>query len=318
MRKTFIYKDLLSDDFAGTDIERKDLPPSFKYISKNLLWNAVSFIFYRLIATPLVFLFQKILYCQRIKNRKVLRNYRKEGYFIYANHTMTAGDAFTPTLVTFPKKAYILVSPDAFSLPIVKDVVKMLGGMPTPTKISEIKAFREAINTRAQKKNVLVIYPEAHIWPYYTKIRPFKDASFKYPAENNKPVFCFTNTFKKHFLFNFPVVTTYVDGPFFPDGKLSVKENQKYLREAVYQTMTQRSKKSTYGHCVYIDATEQSANQPPLGEQGLEGEFLHAQTQSAQRGEYCGERDFAKQNEQSRLNEKAVSEQDLQEQTQTN
>jgi len=258
MKKTYYYSDELNDDFAGTKIKRKELPIDYPYFSENPVRKFFEFVLYRGIVTPIVFLFQKIVFRERFKNRKILRKYRKGGYFIYANHTSSVSDAFTPALVTFPKKAYILVNPDAVSVPVVGKAVEMLGGVPLPTNRHGIKGFRDAVLKHAEKRHCIVIYPEAHIWPYYTKIRPFKDVSFRYPAEANKPVFCFTTTFQKRKFFNFPKETIYIDGPFFPNENLTPKENQKYLRDQVYNAMTERSKLSTYEHREYIKVSEVS------------------------------------------------------------
>jgi len=51
----------------------------------------------------------------------------------------------------------------------------------------------------------------------------------------------------------------YVDGPFFPDESKSVKENQKLLRDKVYDTMVLRSKNSTVEYVSYIKITDEAA-----------------------------------------------------------
>ena len=87
-----------------------------------------------------------------------------------------------------------------------------------------------------------MIYPEAHIWPFYTKIRNFPDSSFKYPVEYGTPVFCFTNVYKKRKFFKTPQMVTYIDGPFFADSSLSPRENRSFLRNMVFKAMCERSK----------------------------------------------------------------------------
>lgn len=252
MKRTYYYSDELNDDFAGTNIKRKDLPVDYPYFSRNPVRKFFSFVLYRLIVTPIVFLYQKIVFHETFKNKKVLKKYRKNGYFLYANHTSSVSDAFTPTLTTFPKKAYILVNPDGVSIPVIGRLAEMAGGVPLPTNRRGMRNFHDAVLEHARRKHCVVIYPEAHIWPYYTKIRPFKDVSFRYPAEADKPVFCFTTTFQKRKFLNFPKITVYVDGPFFPDKTLTPKENQKYLRDLVYDAMTERCKLSTYEHREYV------------------------------------------------------------------
>ena len=252
MKKTVYYKDEINDDFAGTNIKRKPLDTNHKYINDAPLWRFFSFVLYRIIATPVGTLFNKLTYRMRIVGRKKLKKFSDTGYFLYGNHTLIPGDAFTPTMVSFPKKAYIVVNPDATSLPILGKVVEMLGAMPVPDDLSNMRRFCEAIDNRVADNNAVVIYPEAHIWPYYTKIRPFKEVSFKYPAKAIKPVFCFTTVFKKGKIIPISKTTVYIDGPFFPDESLSCRENQQKLRAEVFSAMAKRSELSDVEKIKYI------------------------------------------------------------------
>lgn len=264
MKRVYYYSDELNDDFAGTKIRHKELPVDYDYFPKNPLRRVFGFLFYRVVATPIVFLYEKLIRREKIVNRKLLKKYGKNGYFLYANHTSAVDDAFTPTLVTFPKKAYILVNPDAVSIPVAGKLVELLGGVPLPTDRHGMRNFHSAVLSHAEKKHCVMIYPEAHIWPYYTKIRPFRDVSFRYPAETGQPVFCYTTTFRKRKFFRRPQETVYIDGPFWPDKALSVKENQKRLRDLVYETMQKRSELSTYEYASYIKVSPECGIRRPV------------------------------------------------------
>ena len=253
--KEYVYRDVLNDDFAGNNIKSRPLPDDYRYLPKTPLRRGWDFFLHHFLVTPLVFLFQKIVFHEHIVNRKVLRPYLKTGFYLYGNHTRSAGDAFTPHLVSFPRKAYILVNSDAVAIPVLRDVVASLGGVPLPDSRRNYRSFRDALK-KISENGCVCIYPEAHIWPYYTDIRPFRDGSFHYPAEYNKPVFCFTVTYKKRRFLRFPCTVVYVDGPFFPDPSLDVRQNRKLLRNRVYETMKMRSAESDYAHCRYIDRTE--------------------------------------------------------------
>ena len=138
------------------------------------------------------------------------------------------------------------------SIPVLGFLPETLGCLPLPTSRKGIPNFKQAISTLAKSEKVVTVYPEAHVWPYYTKIRPFKDVSFRYPAETGKPVFTFTVTYHKRKFFKTPKTVVYVDGPFFPDQKLTVKENQKRLRELAFNAMKERSELSTHQAILYI------------------------------------------------------------------
>ena len=101
------------------------------------------------------------------------------------------------------------------------------------------------------------IYPEAHIWPYYNRIRPFGADSFRYPVRYGCPVYCTTTTFQQKKLGKTPRVTVYVDGPFYPDKNLHPREQEKALRDTVYEIMCERAKNSTYSPIDYIRREDQ-------------------------------------------------------------
>ena len=128
----------------------------------------------------------------------------------------------------------------------------MLGAIPIPTEKNGMKNFLSSINKKIEKGYSITIFPEAHIWPYYTKIRPFKSTSFRYPVEMNVPTFCITNTYHQKGK-NKVKIVTYIDGPFFPDDNLtSIKEKKENLRNKVYEKMAERSQLSDYEHIKYI------------------------------------------------------------------
>ena len=237
--KTIYYSDELNDDFAGTNIKQKKLPDDFKYVHKGIFYRIGSFIL-TILAVPFLYLFLKVFYHQKFVNKKKLRKFRKTGYFIYANHTNGCLDAYIPQILAFPKKAYIVVNPDATSIFGIRTVVMMLGGLPLPTDLKSTTKYLDAIKQRIKQKSVIMIYPEAHIWPYYTDIRHFRYESFIYPARLNKPVFALTNVYVKRKHGKRPKVVSYIDGPFFIDPEECNNGNMVLFRDVVYDAMKKR------------------------------------------------------------------------------
>ena len=74
-RKTVYYHDPLHDDFAPTNgrIHPKQIGADFPYEHKGPLWNALAFVVYRMVMTPFLFLYCKLVFGLRIENRKALR-----------------------------------------------------------------------------------------------------------------------------------------------------------------------------------------------------------------------------------------------------
>ena len=251
-KKVIYYSDEKNDDFARLGIKRKPLGKNFEYVHSSIVWNTCSFVVYRLIAQPLVYIFVKVAHKQKFKNKKVLNKAKKTGAFIYANHTNMLLDAFVPNIVKMRRRGYILTGPDATSIPGLKNIVEMVGAIPLGTNLIENKEMIDCINLRLDNKALVTIYPEAHIWPYYTGIRDFSSSSFGYPCYSNKPVFAMTNCYQKKLIGKRPKVVTYVDGPFYPDQSLPMKERKEKLRNMCHEAMEKRAREnSTYSYITY-------------------------------------------------------------------
>lgn len=251
-RSTRYYSDELNDEFSGVVRNTIDIDQNFVYSPKNFLWHMAAFVLYRLIATPLAWAFMKLYFGFKIVNRKVLKNAKGKPFFLYANHTQIPADGFMPTIIAFPRGCSVVVNADNVSLPGTQNVMKMLGAFPLPNKLAGMRNFMAHMEKCVGNKKCIVIYPEAHIWPYFTGIRNFKADSFRFPCSYGAGTYCFTVTYRKRRFTSIPGITAYVDGPFFPDESLSKKEAVQNLRDRVYQTMLERSKNSNYEYIRYV------------------------------------------------------------------
>ena len=258
MKKINYYKDELKDSFTTPLENPRVIDENYKYIHKNIFYKIASFVAYRIIAVPLSYLYLKLKFHLTFKNKKVLKGYKKKGIYIYGNHTQQLADAFIPTHLTRPTKPYVIVHPDNVSLKVIGRAVPMLGALPLPDNIKATKNFLKAIEIINKKGSPIMIYPEAKIWPYYTKIRPFVSNSFKYPVKSNSPTFCITTTYHKRKNPNKVKLIVYVDGPFYPDSSLSLKEQEKDLRNKVYNQMVERAKTSDCELIQYVKIQEDS------------------------------------------------------------
>lgn len=257
-RQVIYYDDELNNEFSTAKIEAIPIDSNYIYDRPGFLKKLTHFFWYRVIATPIAFFYVRLVFHQKTVNRGVLKPYRKTGVFIYGNHTQPIGDAFIPSMLTFPQNVYLIVHPDNVSIPVLGKITPSLGAIPIPGDLKAFHNFFEAIGKRIAQKRAVVVYPEAHIWPYYTSIRPFKDTSFRYPVKLGTPVFSFTNTYQKRRFSKKPKIVTYVDGPFFADKTLTSKEQQSDLRNRVYEAMCKRSQKSEVVMIKYIKKGEKN------------------------------------------------------------
>ena len=246
------------DDPIQTEEQEKthnkvELEDDYVFITKNpfvKIYDAILYRGFKLFAR----FYAKFYLHMTIKNRKLLKKAKGQGYVIYANHTNPFHDAFSPAIVA-DRHIYTICSPANLHIPGIGKFLPHLGALPLGKNPEQKAEFNAAVDKRLNQKNCLVIYPEAHVWPYYTKIREFPsgDRSFKYPVRNGLPIFTMTTTYQKSKKKGQerPDMTVYIDGPFYPDANKTDDENRADLAEKAYESMVKYSKNSNYEYFQY-------------------------------------------------------------------
>lgn len=254
--KTVYYTDERSDEFSAPVIQAKVIDETYAYAPAGKWWRVKRFIAYRLIAMPVAFLYCKIGLRSSFRNLRVLREAEGKGCFVYGNHTQQIADAFLPNLALCPRQVYVIVHPDNVSMPVLGRVTPYLGALPLPSNLKAMRNFTAAIGQRVGEGACVMVYPEAHIWPYYTGIRDFPATSMKYPVELNAPSFALTTTYRSRRFSRRPRTVTYLDGPFYPDETLPRRQRAQELRERIHAVMVERSRESDCEYIRYVKKEE--------------------------------------------------------------
>ena len=252
------YYESETDDPIQTDEQEKGqevrLPEGYQFIPRNWFVRVYSAILFRLFW---IFgqWYERHYWQAKFYGREKLKQVRGSGYVLYANHTNAFHDVFGPAVVA-NRRIFTIISPVNLKVPGIGKFLPYIGALPLGKTSEEKKAFHEAADKRLKQGNCLVIYPEAHLWPYATKIRkyPAGDKSFVYASRNNLPIFTMTTTYhkrkdRKHG--DLPRMDVYVDGPFFPDTDKTEAENRAMLAKEAYESMVKYSKKNSYEYFEY-------------------------------------------------------------------
>lgn len=261
MKKTYqpeviYYKDELGDEFSRAVITPRAIDEKYRYRRDRGFGKLLCFFWYRMVAIPLATVYLKLKFRHKIIGREKLKLHAKEGVFVYGNHTQPTADALIPTFISYPRWAHVVVHPNNVSMPILGRITPYMGALPLPDGLAAARNFTRAVSSCIEDGRPVFIYPEAHIWPYYTGIRPFTDNSFAYPVRCGAPVYCFTNTYKKRRSPKRARIITYVDGPFYPDGGLSPAAARRRLRDEVLECMERRAALSDRVLVEYRSMTE--------------------------------------------------------------
>ncbi len=242
--KIIYYKNLLEDEFSTAEITPKTIDGSYPYERDRGPGRLACFFWYRMVATPMAYVYLKCKFRHKVVGREKLKEAQGKGIYLYGNHTQIIGDALIPTFVCMPRNAYVVVHPNNVSMPYLGRITPYMGAIPLPGDLAATRHFSAVLDRRIAEGEAVFLYPEAHIWPYYTGIRPFGENAFLYPGKSGAAVYAFTNTYHKRKHSKNPRIITYIDGPFYPDMTLSQRERRGELRDRVYRVMCERSELS--------------------------------------------------------------------------
>lgn len=249
------YYTSFDQDFVQTRDQDCRVPPDYRWVREDFPHRLASAAVYA-VAVAFATVYCRLFLHIRFENAKAVREGRKTGAFLYCNHTQPLGDVFTPALPCLPGRIYTVVSPANLAIPVIGKLLPYLGALPIPHTMQGMKEFSAAIEHRVNQGKYVTFYPEAHVWEYYTGIRPFSHSSFKYPVKLGKPVYCMTSTYQERAPGKRPRCTVFVDGPFYPDPALPPREQATLLRDRVYACMVRRSQESTCQYIRYAPKTD--------------------------------------------------------------
>ena len=148
--KVYYYKSY-EDDLIKSKNQDYKLKKNYKWIKNNIFYRLCSNILY-CIAYIFGFFYCKFFLHVKIENREVLKKYKKQGYFLYGNHTQPIGDVFIPACVCKNKRIYTLVSQSNLGVAGIGLFLPMLGALPIPDSIKDTKKLINAIEKRIKQK----------------------------------------------------------------------------------------------------------------------------------------------------------------------
>lgn len=244
------YYETFQDEFVESSNQKYQIDADYDWERESKFWQKVAIFFTFGLAKFLGWMY-RFLFHVNIENRTILGKYQHQSYYVYGNHTQPQGDAFMPFQIIRRRYFTTIASPANLGISILGKLLPYGGAIPTPVNKEQMKQFIQTMKKRRRKGQPFVIYPEEHVWPYYTKIRPFNVSAFHYPAVQNDLVFCMTTTYQRRRFGKRPKQTIYIDGPFVASDDLSLHERQVSLKNQVEACMNQRSQLSTYDYIQY-------------------------------------------------------------------
>ncbi|NLN40827.1 MAG: glycosyltransferase [Clostridiales bacterium] len=173
-------------------LARREEKPSQSYIWRGT-YRLFSFMFYYLIAVPLIFLWTRVVLGVRVVGERRLRNL--DGAITVCNHVHLLDSALVG-LALFPRKLIFPTLKKNTETFWLGNIVKLLGGIAIPGNMTELKQFFNEMEYLLMKGRIVHFFPEGELIPYDTGLRTFRKGAFYLAAQARVPIVPISITFK--------------------------------------------------------------------------------------------------------------------------
>ena len=163
-RKVIYYTDELKDEFSTFTTTPPVIGDDYDYERTSFGKRLERFVVYRIFTYPVAFLYSKFAFRRKIVGKKLLRPYRKQGIFLYGNHTQPTGDALMQACLTWPRLNYVIVHPNNLKVPFIGRFTPSLGALPLPDTMGAFRNFKNAIQHKIEQGqcNTICLHTQIH------------------------------------------------------------------------------------------------------------------------------------------------------------
>lgn len=172
-----------------------EVQEGYDYVRRSLI-KRLNHLTLRTIAHPLLSLFNRVFLGFRIRGRKNLRLLRHTGAVTICNHVHPM-DCTMVDLALSQHQVYYLTLESNFRIPLIRHIIRILGGVPLSGKPGCIKELFAAMGEEMKQGRFVQVYPEGILYPYYPGIRRFKNGAFYLSVMNQVPVLPMVITYRR-------------------------------------------------------------------------------------------------------------------------
>ena len=220
-------------------VHKLKIDQTFNFVPRSILFHVLSRSVY-LILVPLLSLFNRAVLGVRVQGRENLRSI-KGGLITVSNHIHIM-DCTMIGMCYYPRMCYFTSAKNIFEAPVVRRLVRMLGGIPIPDGVKMLKPFAREISGCLARGRAVHFYPETALWPYYKHLRPFKAGAFHLAADNNVPIVPIVLTCRPptgiYLLWRIrPLISIKILEPVYPDKSLDKRNRKNKLKDEVFRYM---------------------------------------------------------------------------------
>ena len=213
----------------------------YRFVNRNVFFRLGSWLLFYVIAVPLLDIASRLFFGLKIRGKKNLR-FLKGGAVTVTNHCHVL-DSPMVACSLFPRKPFFATLKTNLEIPVIRRLVRLLGGVPIPESPKALHAFMESMHTQLQKGRIVHFYPEASLWPWHGELRPFRNGAFHLAVKSGVPVVPMVFTFREakgplSRLRKKPLVTLTVGLPEYPaQDERNERARVLKMRKAVHGAM---------------------------------------------------------------------------------
>ena len=208
---------------------------------RNTIFNFFANIFYYIVAVPILLVFDKLFFDYKVIGKENIKKV-PGGKITISNHIHYL-DCTMNGIINLPDYSHFITLESNCEIPIIGSLVKLLRGIPIPTKLEEKKKFYEKIAKLLDAGETIHIYPEGELRLYAQELSEFKKGAFAMAVESNVPIIpSVILTRKRYGIYKYfktkPLITQVVLEPIYPDLSIENKlERIEKLKQEAYYKM---------------------------------------------------------------------------------
>ncbi len=213
---------------------------NYRFVNRNVFFRIGSTLLFYLIALPLLDIASKLFFGLKIEGKRNMR-YLKGGAVTVTNHIHVL-DSPMVACCLFPRKPFFAALKSNFEIPVIRHLVRLLGGVPIPESPKALHAFMESMRKELEQGHIVHFYPEASLWPWHDELRPFRNGAFQLAVKSGVPVIPMVFTYRKPGAFRGklrkkPLITLRIGEPAYPNELGTERSRVLEMRTAVRRTM---------------------------------------------------------------------------------
>ena len=158
----------------------------FEPVTNFSLQYRILMVLFSLVYSPLVIIFDYVVFGLRIEGRRNLKRASQPGCILVSNHSLYLDPAILIHTL-FPRRAYYFALKSHFYHPLGGPILRLMGGIPVPGR-AEMRTGENTMRQLLESGHCVHLFPEGEMKHLNQDIAPFKAGAFYLAARLGAPV----------------------------------------------------------------------------------------------------------------------------------